>query len=154
VTEPPAQNSRELKVPPRPTRAQRISAYAFLGAFGATILTVVWTGLKVRSPANRRVPEIEAVVLDGTAPHTVNLLFESRARYDDVEFTLDLPPGVELNDRAGVRRIEWRAPLRAGNNLLPLTLVARGGHGGQLAARLQHGAAQRTFVVDVSIGAR
>ena len=35
---------------PQPTRAQRITAAAFLGAFGLTIVTVLLTGLAVRSP--------------------------------------------------------------------------------------------------------
>jgi hypothetical protein len=154
VTEPPAQDSREPAAPARPTRAQRISAFVFLGAFGATVLTVILTGLNVGSPSGPRAPETQAVLLAIAEPRTVNLLFESRARYEDVVFTLDLPSGVELNGRAGVRRIVWRAPLREGNNLLPLSLVARGGSGGPLAARLQHSGAQKTFVVDLLIGAR
>lgn len=38
---------------PRPTRAQRIVAAGFLGAFGLTIITVLLTGLWVRSPTRR-----------------------------------------------------------------------------------------------------
>jgi hypothetical protein len=38
----------------RPTRAQRLVAAGFLGAFGLTILTVLLTGLWVRSPHARR----------------------------------------------------------------------------------------------------
>jgi hypothetical protein len=38
---------------PRPTRAQRIVAAAFLGAFGLTMLTVLLTGLAVRAPRSR-----------------------------------------------------------------------------------------------------
>ena len=40
------------KLPP-PTRAQRLAAAGFLGAFGLTILTVLLTGLKVGAPATR-----------------------------------------------------------------------------------------------------
>jgi hypothetical protein len=39
---------------PRPTRAQRIVAAGFLGAFGLTILTVLLTGLWVRAPDRRQ----------------------------------------------------------------------------------------------------
>lgn len=137
-----------------PTRWQRISAFAFLGAFGLTVLTVILTGLEVRSPGSRRAPETQVVTLSASEPHVVNLLFNSLTQVDVVRFTVDLPTGIELNGRAGVRRIEWSAPLAAGNNLLPLELVARAGSGGQLAARLQHGGAQKTFVVDVAVGAR
>src|SRR5687768_2489016 len=35
---------------PKPTLAQRVVGFAFIGAFGLTMLTVVLTGLYVRSP--------------------------------------------------------------------------------------------------------
>src|SRR5262252_3059461 len=41
--------------PPPPTRAQRIAAFGFLGAFGLTILTVLLTGLSVGAPSARHV---------------------------------------------------------------------------------------------------
>jgi hypothetical protein len=138
----------------RPTPWQRISAFAFLGAFGLTILTVILTGLAVRSPSARRAPETQVVTLAVAEPHTVNLLFTSRTPVDDVRFTVDLPAGIEVNGKPDVRRISWSSPLAAGDNLLPLDLVARAGGGGQLAARLQHGSSHKTFVVDVAVGAR
>jgi hypothetical protein len=125
-----------------------------LAAFGATILTVVLTGLWVRSPAARRTPEPTAVTLTVDEPRTVNLLFESRTAVDDVQFIVDLPAGIELRDRVGVRRVAWKTHLVAGNNLLPLTLVARNGRGGQLAARLEHGESKKTFVVDIAVSPR
>ena len=50
---------------PPPTRAQRLAAFGFLGAFGLTILTVLLTGLRVGAPAARHVlhpapPAVEA----------------------------------------------------------------------------------------------
>jgi hypothetical protein len=140
--------------PAPPTLAQRIVAFTFLGAFGLTILTVVLTGLAVRNPTARRAPETTAVTLTIGEPRTVNLLFESRSAVEDVGFTVDLPAGIELMDRAGLRRVAWNTRLAAGNNLLPLTLVARGGRGGQLAARLEHGDSRKTFVVDLAVSAR
>lgn len=139
---------------PPVTRGQRIAAFSFLGAFGLTILTVILTGLAVRSPAVRRLPDTQVVTLVPAEARTVNLLFASRTSVDSVRFTVDLPPGIELRSRSGVRRIVWTAPLAAGNNVLPLELVALSGQGGQLAARLQHGTAQKTFVVDLAVGAR
>jgi hypothetical protein len=152
MTEPNIEKSGASVV--KPTAWQRISAFAFLGAFGLTVLTVILTGLEVRSPAARRGAETQLVTLALAEPHTVNLLFTSKATLADVRFTVDLPPGIEAEGRAGVRRISWSAPLAAGNNVLPLTLVARAGGGGQLAAQLQHGGSHRTFVVDVAVGSR
>jgi len=152
MTEPTPEKLEPSVAPP--TLWQRISAFAFLGAFGLTILTVILTGLAVRSPAARRGPETQLVTLAAAEPRTVNLLFTSRAKLDAVRFTVDLPPGIEANGKAGIRRISWSAPLAAGNNLLPLTLVARSGAGGQLAAQLQYGGSHKTFVVDVAVGTR
>ena len=42
------------KLPP-PTRAQRLAAFGFLGAFGLTIVTVLLTGLSVGAPNARHV---------------------------------------------------------------------------------------------------
>jgi hypothetical protein len=153
MTEPTIETTRPPNAA-RPTLWQRISAFAFLGAFGLTILTVILTGLEVRSPTSRRGPETPVVTLAVAKPHTVNLLFTSRAQLDGVRFTVDLPAGIEVNGKAGVRRISWSAPLAAGDNLLPLDLVAHAGGGGQLAARLQHGGSHKTFVVDVVIAPR
>jgi hypothetical protein len=150
----PPTEKKQIPSAAAPTLWQRVSAFAFLGAFGLTILTVILTGLEVRSPAARRAPETQVVTLAVAEPHTVNLLFTSRTQLDGVRFTVDLPPGIEMNGKAGVRRISWSAPLAAGNNLLPLELVARAGGGGQLAAQLQYGGSHKTFVVDVVIGPR
>jgi hypothetical protein len=44
----------DAKLPP-PTRAQRLAAFGFLGAFGLTIVTVLLTGLSVGAPNVRHV---------------------------------------------------------------------------------------------------
>ena len=55
------------KLPP-PTRAQRLAAAGFLGAFGLTILTVLLTGLKVGAPATRHLLQPAPVVAGSSAP--------------------------------------------------------------------------------------
>jgi hypothetical protein len=115
------------------------------------MLTVIMTGLNVRSPSSRRTAETPAVTLTIGEPRTINLVFDSRAALANVEFTVDLPPGIELADHAGERRIIGQSKLTGGDNALPLTLVARGGSGGQLAARLRHGDDQKVFVVDLMV---
>jgi hypothetical protein len=122
-----------------------------LGAFGTTILTVVLTGLWVRSPAVRRAPEPTAVTLTVGEARIVNLAFESLTAVEDAGLIVDLPAGIELSGRPGLRRVEWQTRLTAGNNLVPLELVARGGRGGQLAARLAYGDGHKTVVVDIAV---
>lgn len=138
---------------PKPTRAQRVVAFTFIGAFGLTMLTVVLTGLAVRSPSARRAPEAAAVTLTIGEPRTIHLVFATRAPVTDVEFTVDLPPGVELTEHPGERRVLGRAELVAGDNALPLMVVARSGTGGPLAARLRTRDQQKVFVVDLTIAA-
>ena len=138
----------------KPTLAQRAIAFTFLGAFGLTIATVIFTGLEVRSPSARRAPETAAVTLTIGEPRSVNLVFDSRAALTDVEFTVDLPAGIELADHPGQQRVVWRTQLVAGNNVLPLMLVAREGRGGQLGARLRLRDDQKTFAVDLAVAPR
>ena len=52
-------------------------------AFGLTMLTVVLTGLYVRSPSSRRAPDTPAVILSLGEPKTVNLVFAARAALGD-----------------------------------------------------------------------
>ena len=151
VTTPPTATNPDSPRRPKPSLTQRVIAFTFLGAFGLTMLTVLFTGLSVRSPSSRRAAAAPAVTLTVGEPRTINLVFDSRAALADVEFTVDLPSGIELADHVGERRIMGRAELTAGDNALPLTLIARDGRGGQLAARLRHGGDQKVFVVDLTV---
>ena len=114
---------------------------------------VIFTGLAVRNPSARRAAEPAPVTLVPGEPRSVNLVFDSPVALTDVEFTVDVPPGVELVDHPGERRVVWRARLAQGSNALTLTLVAQGGSGGELAARLRHGSDQKTFAVALAIAA-
>ena len=102
----------------KPTRAQRVVGFTFLGAFGLTMLTVVLTGLNVRSPSSLRNVDTPSVTLAIGEPQTIHLMFVAR-----------MP----------------------GDNALPLTLVARSGSGGQLAAQLRAGDERKTFVIEVTV---
>ena len=55
MSEQPTPTAFESTKPPPPTRAQRLAAFGFLGAFGLTILTVLLTGLSVGAPSARHV---------------------------------------------------------------------------------------------------
>lgn len=136
---------------PKPTLTQRVVGFTFIGAFGLTMLTVVLTGLYVRSPNARRAPETPAVTLTVGETRTINLVFGARGSVEDVEITVELPAGVELAAHPGEHRVTARAALAAGDTAVPLTLVARGGSGGQIAARLKRGGQQKVFVVDVTV---
>lgn len=155
MTVPPTDSKPSAAAPaaqrPKPTVAQRVVGFAFIGAFGLTMLTVIMTGLYVRSPNAPRSPENPAVTLTVGETRTINLVFGSRVEVDDVEITVDLPPGIELKSHPGQHRVTAHATLAGGDSAVPLTLVARGGSGGQIAARLTRGGEQKVFVVDVTV---
>jgi anti-sigma factor RsiW len=134
----------------RERRTPRLIAAGLSGAIAASILTAVlvlhWTG----SPETAS-SDVPAVSLMVNMPRTVNLLFASREPLDRVELTVDLPEGVELLGHEGQRRVAFRARLQAGDNLLPLELVAVDGRGGTLVARLRHDGKEKTFTVNVGI---
>jgi hypothetical protein len=82
---------------------------------------------------------------------TVNLVFSANTELEGVSLTVDLPPGLELTGYAGLDRIRWTTRLQPGKNVLPLELVALGGAGGELVARLRHGEEEKVFTVRVAV---
>ena len=138
---------------PRPAarRSPRIVAVGFLGAFATTILTVILTGLNVRAPGPRPYAEGPSVALTLGEAKTVNLVFTAKSPLQDVAMSVELPAGIELAGHGAAREVDWRTRLSAGNNLLPLSLVAANGRGGSLVARLKHGQDEKVFVVNVRV---
>lgn len=132
-------------------RRPRWVAAGFLTAFGATVLTVLLTGLYVRAPRSRGGERPVNVDLVLEQPRTVNLLFSSSASLDGVSFSLELPFGVDVRGHEGRGELEWSAPLAAGDNLLPLDLVATSGPGGPLVARLRHRGKEKVFLVNLAV---
>jgi len=68
MSEPPTDRTRDKEKLPPPTRAQRLAAFGFLGAFGLTILTVLLTGLSVGAPSARHVLHPAPPAADTTVP--------------------------------------------------------------------------------------
>ena len=137
---------------PRAVGRPRWVAAGFLGAFAATIVTVLLTGLWARSPDATRPTATPQVSLTLRQTRVVNLVFASSQDLDDVALSVELPDGVELAEYPGRRDVGWNTRLAEGNNVLPLTLIAVGGRGGPVVARLQRGAKQKIFIINVNVG--
>jgi len=133
------------------SRPPRIVGAAFVAAFAASILTVIYTGLLVEAPRTEisaALPTIDMVV---DTRRDVNLVFAANAAADDVSLVVALPAGVDLLGHEGRRQVRWRTELAQGNNILPLTLVASQPATGQLVARLRHGDREKIFRVHVNV---
>ena len=79
------------------------------------------------------------------------LVFSSATKLDNALLTVSLPQGVEIEGFAGHQEITWTTSLKAGKNILPLTLIATTPHGGELLATLEHDDRDRTFRIRVTV---
>lgn len=102
-------------------------------------------------PASPPAPPVASVTMTLHETRTIQLVFAAPAEMENARLSLSLPPGVELVGHDGRREIRWRTKLQPGKNVLPLALVVREGHGGELVAQLKHGARQKTFRVRVMV---
>ena len=124
----------------------------FGGAIAAGLIAWLIGGMLLKTPG---LPDSDAsipgVAMTLEVPHTVNLVFSSATELDGAVLTVSLPPGVEIEGFAGQREITWITSLRAGKNILPLTLIATTPHGGELLATLEHDDRDRTFRIRVTV---
>ena len=136
------------------TARQRERKKGWLAGFGtaAAVGLVFWVAtLWILPSDDAAVPELPGVVMTLETPKTVNLMFASADALNDARVILTLPAGIELDGFPGERSIEWMTSLDAGNNLLPLPLVARSGDGGELVATLSHGDRSKTFRIQINL---
>lgn len=127
-------------------------ATGFGGAIAAALTIWLIGGMLLGNPdlpeSNMSIPEVTIALEESK---TINLVFASATALDMATLTVSLPEGIELNGFPGQREITWETSLTEGRNLLPLTLVAVTGTGGELLARLEHEDRDRTFRLQVDV---
>lgn len=134
------------------TRRQR-KRWVMTGV-GGTIAAglVIWMlgGIFLAAPEISE-PPVPAIVMTLEEPRTLNLVFSSATALADATMTVVLPRGVELAGFPGQSEITWMTSLKAGKNVLPLTLIATSPQGGELLATLRHEGDDKSFRVKVSV---
>jgi predicted anti-sigma-YlaC factor YlaD len=124
----------------------------FGGALAAGLVAWIIGGMLLKTPG---LPDSDAsipgVAMSLEVPRTVNLVFSSATKLDNALLTVSLPQGVEIEGFAGHQEITWTTSLKAGKNILPLTLIATTPHGGELLATLEHDDRDRTFRIRVTV---
>ena len=90
-----------------------------------------------------------AISLDQT--QTVNLVFNSANTLEQATLTITLPDHVELAGLPGQRVISWQAPLKAGQNILPLPLRGLAQQQGELLASIEQGGKTKSIRVQVKV---
>jgi len=96
-------------------------------------------------------PTIPGITMTLQEPRTINLVFSSAEPLDAATLTVQLPPGIEMSGFPGQREVTWETSLNAGNNLLPLKLIATSPVGGEVFATLKHDDRGRTFRLRVDV---
>lgn len=81
----------------------------------------------------------DAVEIRPTQVQEIQIAFAAQRHIDDVEFTVELPPGVELDGYPGQRVVRWNGRLKPGSSRLTLPVRATGAAGdAELVARIRH----------------
>lgn len=97
-------------------------------------------------------PAIPGITMTLEEPRTINLVFASAEPLDAATLTVLLPDGIEMSGFPGQHEVTWQTSLRAGNNRLPLKLIATSPVGGEVLATLKHDDRGRTFRLRVDVG--
>ncbi|HKK05563.1 MAG TPA: zf-HC2 domain-containing protein [Gammaproteobacteria bacterium] len=149
--------SRVLKRARDASQAQRqtprrwgfAAGFTTAAAAGLTLwlVTAWWPGPKAPAVA----PDVGAVALTAHEVRPVSLAFNAPSDIRAVTFSLELPPGVQLQGHPGERSIVWQGRLTKGRNVLHLRLIAQDSAGGELIARIRHRDKAKTFRIRLRV---
>ena len=134
------------------SRRRHVRDWGF--ALAATFLLGLGVGLGFTWNAGAQ-PEGYRTLADGTlvlAPGdraVVRIALDADHAIGSVDFTIDLPAGMELEGHPGERQVAWRGELKQGRNVLGLPLIAQAGASGELTTELHHDAKDSVFKVNV-----
>lgn len=124
-----------------------IAAALTIAVFGAVLLSRI-----NYNPISRSVPATAAnIMLQLNNSQNVHLVFDSDATIEQVEYTIELPSGVEITGYPDVQILQWEGQLEAGSNSLSLPLIGRkAGINDTLKARIRYQGTQRELHIRLS----
>lgn len=130
----------------------RVPSAGRWAALAATLVIGVAAGLLLSGPLTSTgdgpTMRAEAIEVDSPGVHEVAVAFDSPEPLADVEFAVELPPGVELVGSPGERTVRWRGRLAEGATRLRLPLrIERSGDLGSVVARVNHPTGERELVI-------
>lgn len=123
-------------------RRLSIAASVLVVVLGAVLLNP-WAPDDARQGATQ-------VLLSVDRPKNVHVVFDAEDKVRNVEYTIELPDGVEVDGYPGLEVLRWTGELQAGRNGLTLPLVGRRiGTNGVLKARIRYRDVQRELNIPV-----
>ncbi|RMG52761.1 MAG: hypothetical protein D6717_11585 [Gammaproteobacteria bacterium] len=121
---------------------------AFLAGFGTALAASLALAAVLLAWWQPQGGEALRVVEVQVAPQTpVRLVIRVDRPVQQASLVLELPEGVELAGHEGQQRLEWQAPLAAGNNILSLPVRMKGSATGELVARVRIDGRERAIRV-------
>jgi hypothetical protein len=121
---------------PRRWRAPSWIAFGFIGAFAASVLTVIYTGLMVEGSRSEFDAEFHSVTMQVGETRAVRLDFDVRGVYPEARLEVQLPPMVEPRDAPGASSLTQAVSLVPGDNEFSIEIHATGATRGYMIARL------------------
>ena len=108
-------------------------AAGFIGAFAASVFTVIYTGLNVGGYSSAEFDAgFRSVTMTVGDVRSIDLVFDSERAIEDATLSVALPAAVGLTGPA-----ERSLPMSAGENVVPVEVVARQPGSGYLVARVE-----------------
>jgi hypothetical protein len=149
--EPEPKRKPEIKPEPKRKRWRTPSwiAFGFIGAFAASVLTVIYTGLMVEGSPGEFDAEFRSVTMHVGETRAVRLVFDVRSVYPEATLEVQLPPMVEPRDAPGSSSVTEDVSLVPGDNEFSIEIRATGVTRGYMIARLladEPVALERVFV--------
>lgn len=123
-----------LEPKPRRTDRARWIAAGFIGAFAASIFTVIYTGLNVEGSRADFDAGFRPVTLAPGEQRTIELVFDSPAAHPESTLDITLPPMLELAAGSEERSAVALVP---GSNSFRVVIEAREPGSGYLVARVE-----------------
>jgi len=133
----------------RPTNHHRTFWAGFGSAIAATL--VLWFGVIASDTPQNGVTDIKTVVLQLEEAKTIQLAFNAPGQVQNVNFSLVLPEGINLQNKPGKRAFTWSGQLNKGRNVLNLPLLGTKSTKGELVARIEQNGTHREFRVPLQV---
>ncbi|MGD8339517.1 MAG: hypothetical protein PVH89_01975 [Gammaproteobacteria bacterium] len=114
-------------------------ALAFIGAFFASVVTVIYTGLNVEGSRAEFDAGFRPVTLRVGEMRAVDLVFQSESRHPDALLEITLPDAVQLHDGVDYGPAGIPISMVTGENRIPIEIEATAPGSGYLVARVTAG---------------
>lgn len=132
-------------------RKVNLIAIGFIGAFFASIFTVIYTGLNVQGSRAEFDSGFRSVTLSVGERRTLDLHFESASEFPDAVLEVTLPDAVQLPGQVEPGPARRPVSIVAGENTIPFDIAASSPGSGYVFARVTAGEPVGVYRVFVTV---